>query len=253
MKYALITGGTSGIGFAMAGEFLDRGYGVILASSSRKNLAIAKRKLEVKKSKIVKSTKQIIIIEQDLSISGGAEKLYHKVKTLGTDVEIVVNNAGFGLLGGTESININDDKKMIQLNATTPVCLCKLFLRDMYENGRGKILNVASTGAFQPGPYTSTYFASKSFLYSYSRAIRQEAAARGVVVSTLCPGTTRTKFFEKAGQKTPIWAMSAEKTAKIAVDGLMRNRGVIVPGVINNILRIVPSGVKMYFVEMLKK
>lgn len=142
---------------------------------------------------------------------------------------------------------------MIQLNVTTPVCLCKLFLRDMYENGRGKILNVASTGAFQPGPYTSTYFASKSFLYSYSRAIRQEAAARGVIVSTLCPGTTRTKFFEKAGQKTPIWAMSAEKTAKIAVDGLMRNRGIIVPGVINNILRIVPSGVKMYFVEMLKK
>ena len=73
MKYALITGGTSGIGFAMAGEFLDRGYGVILASSSRKNLAIAKRKLEVKKSKIVKSTKQIIIVEQDLSISGGGE------------------------------------------------------------------------------------------------------------------------------------------------------------------------------------
>lgn len=111
MKYALITGGTSGIGFAMAGEFLDRGYGVILASSSRKNLAIAKRKLEVKKSKIVKSTKQIIIVEQDLSISGGAEKLYHKVKALGTDVEIVVNNAGFGLLGGTESINIMMIKK----------------------------------------------------------------------------------------------------------------------------------------------
>ncbi|HBJ05720.1 MAG TPA: short-chain dehydrogenase [Erysipelotrichaceae bacterium] len=253
MKYALITGGTSGIGFAMAGEFLDRGYGVILASSSRKNLAIAKRKLEVKKSKLVKNTRYIITIEQDLSETDGAERLYHKAKVLGVDIEILVNNAGFGLVGGTESIKIKDDKKMLQLLVTTPVCLCKLFLRDMYENGRGKILNVASTGAFQPGPYTSTYFASKSFLYSYSRAIRQEAAARGVIVSTLCPGTTRTKFFEKAGQKTPIWAMSAEKTAKIAVDGLMRNRGVIVPGVINNILRIVPSGVKMYFVEMLKK
>lgn len=252
MKYALITGGTSGIGFAMAGEFLDRGYGVILASSSRKNLAIAKRKLEVKKSKLVKNTRYIITIEQDLSETDGAERLYHKAKVLGVDIEILVNNAGFGLVGGTESIKIKDDKKMLQLLVTTPVCLCKLFLRDMYENGRGKILNVASTGAFQPGPYTSTYFASKSFLYSYSRAIRQEAAARGVIVSTLCPGTTRTKFFEKAGQKTPIWAMSAEKTAKIAVDGLMRNRGIIVPGVINNILRIVPSGVKMYFVEMLK-
>lgn len=253
MRYALITGGTSGIGFAMAGEFLDRGYGVILASSSRKNLAIAKRKLEVKKSKLVKNTRYIITIEQDLSETDGAERLYHKAKVLGVDIEILVNNAGFGLVGGTESIKIKDDKKMLQLLVTTPVCLCKLFLRDMYENGRGKILNVASTGAFQPGPYTSTYFASKSFLYSYSRAIRQEAAARGVIVSTLCPGTTRTKFFEKAGQKTPIWAMSAEKTAKIAVDGLMRNRGIIVPGVINNILRIVPSGVKMYFVEMLKK
>lgn len=253
MKYALITGGTSGIGFAMAGEFLERGYGVIIASSSRKNLAIAKRKLEVKKSKIVKNTRCIITIEQDLSVPDGAQKLYHKAQSIGVDIEILVNNAGFGLMGGTESIRIRDDKRMIQLNVTSVVCLCKLFLRDMYENGRGKILNVASTGAFQPGPYTSTYFAGKSFVYSYSRAIRQEAAKRGVVVSTLCPGTTRTKFFEKAGQKTPIWAMSAEKTAKIAVDGLMKNKGVIVPGVINNILRIVPSGVKMYFVEMLKK
>lgn len=252
MKYALITGGTSGIGFAMAGEFLERGYGVIIASSSRKNLAIAKRKLEVRKSKIVKNTRYIITIEQDLSVPDGAQKLYHKAKSIGVDIEILVNNAGFGLMGGTESIRIRDDKRMIQLNVTSVVCLCKLFLRDMYENGRGKILNVASTGAFQPGPYTSTYFAGKSFVYSYSRAIRQEAAKRGVVVSTLCPGTTRTKFFEKAGQKTPIWAMSAEKTAKIAVDGLMKNKGVIVPGVINNILRIVPSGVKMYFVEMLK-
>lgn len=253
MKYALITGGTSGIGFAMAGEFLERDYGVIIASSSRKNLAIAKRKLEVKKSKIVKNTRYIITIEQDLSVPDGAEKLYHKAKSIGVDIEILVNNAGFGLMGGTESIRIRDDKRMIQLNVTAVVCLCKLFLRDMYENGRGKILNVASTGAFQPGPYTSTYFAGKSFVYSYSRAIRQEAAKRGVVVSTLCPGTTRTKFFEKAGQKTPIWAMSAEKTAKIAVDGLMKNKGVIVPGVINNILRIIPSGVKMYFVEVLKK
>ncbi|MBU5477664.1 SDR family NAD(P)-dependent oxidoreductase [Eubacterium sp. MSJ-13] len=253
MKYALITGGTSGIGFAMAGEFLERGYGVIIASSSRKNLAIAKRKLEVKKSKIVNNTRYIITIEQDLSVPDGAQKLYHKAKSIGVDIEILVNNAGFGLMGGTESIRIRDDKRMIQLNVTAVVCLCKLFLRDMYENGRGKILNVASTGAFQPGPYTSTYFAGKSFVYSYSRAIRQEAAKRGVVVSTLCPGTTRTKFFEKAGQKTPIWAMSAEKTAKIAVDGLMKNKGVIVPGVINNILRIVPSGVKMYFVEILKK
>lgn len=253
MKYVLITGGTSGIGFAMAGEFLERGYGVILASSSRKNLAIAKRKLEVKKSKIVKNTRYIITIEQDLSVEGGAERLYHKAKTLGVDIEILVNNAGFGLTGGTESINIKDDKKMIQLIVTAPVCFCKLFLRDMYEKGRGKILNVASTGAFQPGPYTSTYFAGKSFIYSYSRAIRQEAAVRGVVVSTLCPGTTRTKFFEKEGLKTPIWAMSAERTAKIAVDGLMRGRGVIVPGIINNVLRLIPSGIKMYFVGILKR
>ena len=123
----------------------------------------------------------------------------------------------------------------------------------MYKKGRGKILNVASTGAFQPGPYTSTYFASKSFVYSYSRAIRREAAARGVGVSTLCPGTTRTKFFEKEGKKTPVWAMSAEKTAKVAIDGLMQNKDVIVPGVINNILRIVPSCVKMYFVGLMKR
>lgn len=260
MKYALITGGTSGIGFAMAGEFLERGYGVIIVSSSRKNLAIAKRKLEAKsvrlaknENKIKQKRSKIITIEQDLSISDGAEKLYCKAKALGIDIEVLVNNAGFGLAGGTESIDWEMDKKMIQLNVNAPVCLCKLFLCDMYKKGRGKILNVASTGAFQPGPYTSTYFASKSFVYSYSRAIRREAAARGVGVSTLCPGTTRTKFFEKEGKKTPVWAMSVEKTAKIAIDGLMQNKDVIVPGVINNILRIIPSCVKMYFVGLMKR
>lgn len=106
-----------------------------------------------------------------------------------------MNNAGFGLVGSTDEIDFKRDESMIILNVISLVELCKLFISDMYRQGNGKILNVSSTGAFQPGPYTSTYFGSKAFVLSYSRAIRYEAKEKGVQVSTLCPGATKTNFF----------------------------------------------------------
>lgn len=106
------------------------------------------------------------------------------------------------LLVVQKKIDENMDEKLLYLNMVTPTILCKLFLRDMYKKGRGKILNVASTAAFQPGPYNSTYFASKSYLYSYSRAIRYEAMEHGVNICTLCPGSTRTKFLKRRAENT---------------------------------------------------
>lgn len=142
---------------------------------------------------------------------------------------------------------------MLQLNMLTPVKLTKLFLPDMERRQRGYILNVASTGAFQPGPYNSTYYASKAFLYSYSRAICKELKEKGIVVSTLCPGTTGTGFFVRAGVKTPFFAMKPERVAAAAYAGLRKERDVIVPGALNQVLRIVPAGVKLNAVAKMKK
>lgn len=125
-------------------------------------------------------------------------------------------------------------------------------LNHMYKRGKRKILNVSSTEAFQLGSYTSTYFASKAFVLSYARAIRYEAKSKGIQVSTLCPGATRTNFFHQEGTDTPTRAMSAEKVARIAYSGLMKNREIIIPGLKNRLLQFFPIKVKMSSVARMK-
>lgn len=247
MKYALVTGATSGIGIAISRVLARKGYGIVMVSSSLKHLEEAKKSMDKRFPKV-----KVYIIEEDLGIKDSALRLYNKIKKLGITVDILVNNAGFGLAGPSEKIDVKNDEKLLYLNMTAPTILCKLFLRDMYKRRKGSILNVASTAAFQPGPYNATYFASKSYIYSYSRAIRYEAKRYGVSVCTLCPGTTRTKFFIKEGIKTPMWAMPAGKVAEYAIDGLEKDKAVIIPGNMNKIFKIIPSGVKLAAVAVMK-
>ncbi len=247
MKYALVTGATSGIGIAISRVLARKGYGIVMVSSSLKHLEEAKKSMDKRFPKV-----KVYIIEEDLGIKDSALRLYNKIKKLGITVDILVNNAGFGLAGPSEKIDVKNDEKLLYLNMTAPTILCKLFLRDMYKRRKGSILNVASTAAFQPGPYNATYFASKSYIYSYSRAIRYEAKRYGVSVCTLCPGTTRTKFFVKEGIKTPMWAMPAGKVAEYAIDGLEKDKAVIIPGNMNKIFKIIPSGVKLAAVAVMK-
>lgn len=248
MKYALITGATSGIGIALARVFARKKYNLVLVSSSEENLRRTRKSFKRRFADT-----DVFTICEDLSQKGSAQRVYNKVKEKGIEIDILVNNAGFGLVGDTTDIDIDEDEKMLYLNMITPTCLCKLFLKDMYKKGCGSILNVASVGAFQPGPYTSTYFASKSYLYSYSRAIRFEAKKHGVNVCVLCPGTTRTQFFKKEGKKTPVWAMPAGKLAEYTVEQFEKNKAVIVPGMINRVMRFVPSGIKSLSVAIMKK
>ena len=248
MKYALVTGATGGIGIAISRVLARKGYGIVMVSSSWHHLVQAEKNM---KKRFPKTS--IYTIEEDLSQKNSAKHLYSKIKEMGLVIDILVNNAGKGLIGTTEKIDIKKDEELLYLNMVTPTLLCKMFLKDMYTRKRGSILNVASTAAFQPGPYNSTYFASKAYLYSYSRAIRHEAAIHGIKVCTLCPGTTETKFFEKEGIKTPAWAMSAVKVAEYAVDGLEKNKAVIIPGRTNRIFRIIPAEIKLMAVALLKK
>ena len=247
MEFALITGATSGIGFELAKVFAQNGYGLILVSSNQSHLDNAKSCLEAG------CTIPIHTFEQDLTQTGAAVQLYQRVIKENLSITALVNNAGFGLAGATNEIGISQDEQMITINVINLVTLCKLFLPDMYQRGNGQILNVSSTGAFQPGPYTSTYFASKAFVLSYTRAIRYEAKSKGILISVLCPGATKTNFFNREGTTPPRNAMSAEKVAQIAFRGLQNNKEVIIPGLKNRLLQLFPLKVKMISVARMKR
>lgn len=247
MEYALITGGTSGIGFEFARKFASENYGIILSSSNKSRLESSKNKIESE------FNVPVYIFEHDLGQIGSASALYNNVKSKNIKVSVLINNAGFGLVGSTEEIPFDKDEKLMILNMISVVELCKLFIMDMYKQGKGKILNVSSTGAFQPGPYTSTYFASKSFVLSYSRAIRFEAKKKGVQVCTLCPGATKTNFFINEGTKTQKRAMTSKEVAEFGYKNLMSNKEMFIPGIMNRLVQIFPDKVKISFVANMKK
>lgn len=239
MKYVLITGGTSGIGYELARLFVINNYGIVIVSGNIEKLKTAESKLKKEFSA------NILTIEQDLSKLGAAKNIYDQINIMKIEISILVNNAGVGLVGPVEEVNMQQDENMLILNIINLVELSKLFLPGMYQKKEGGILNVASTGAFQPGPYTSTYYASKAFVLSFSKAIRYEAREKGVKVCVLCPGATKTEFFQRSGKKVPNSAMSAEKVASIAYKNFMNNKEIIVPGLVNKIFRWLPAKVKM--------
>lgn len=243
----LITGATSGIGLAFTRKCAEEGYDLILVSSNEVRLRQEKKAILAWKPQL-----QVNIYAEDLSKSGAAQRLYQRITRDGYEVDWLINNAGFGMVGPAHALDHAREEAMLQLLIITPTELCKHCLADMYVKGSGRILNVASTGAFQPGPYTASYYAAKSYLYEYSRAIGLEAKRMGVQVSVLCPGTTRTAFFHKTGKRTPIWAMSPDKVVQIAWDGMERGRSVIVPGMLNQMLRYLPSSWKARCIALLK-
>lgn len=247
-KTALITGATSGIGLEFTRKCAQEGYRLILVSSHGDRLQQEKEALLAWKPQIL-----VTVYEQDLSQVGAASQLYRRIVRDGYAVDLLINNAGFGLVGPAQTLDGKREEEMLQLLIHTPTELCKCCLADMYARGEGMILNVASTGAFQPGPYTASYFAAKSYLFEYSRAIRLEAKEQGVQVHVLCPGTTRTSFFRKTGKPTPIWAMPPRRVVEAAWHGMKRQQGVIVPGRMNQLLRLLPSGLKARCVAFLKR
>ena len=154
----------------------------------------------------------------------------------GHRVDILVCNAGLGLSGafGEQSPAALD--ALIQVNIAALTALNRAFLPEMRERGGGRVLNVASTGAWQPGPYMAAYYASKAYVLSLTRALREEYKGTGVTLSALCPGSISTEFSRRSGRSDPVRAMTPEKVAKTAVDGLLKGKGVITPGLENKAL-----------------
>lgn len=239
-KTVLITGGGGGIGKEFCKLFYANGDNIIVAS-------LLESELEQLKEELPSTDKQFVeTLRIDLSLDDSANTLYQTVKDRHFDIDILINNAGFGAYGKHIDLEYDRLKAMVNLNCQTPTLLCHLFGNDMKSKRSGKILNVGSTISFQPLPYLINYSASKAFIVTFSQGFSEEMAPYGVTVSCLCPGTTATAFLDTAGiheNKTKGTvgntahqiAMAPEQVARIGYEGLEKNKRLIIPGVLNTV------------------
>lgn len=217
---ALITGASSGIGLAMA-KYLDSlGYELILVSKS-------KDKLE-KASKNFNKCELIVLDLKDLQ---KVKELY--VLTKSKDIDILINNAGFGLHGYFDEIDMKKEMEMVFVNVEAVHLLTKLFVTEFVKRDSGYILNVASAAGFGPGPLMATYYATKNYVLSLTEAISYELKEKGsnVHVSALCPGPVDTNFNNVAGVSFSIKPLTSDYVAKYAIDNMLNNKVVIIPGI----------------------
>lgn len=217
---ALITGASSGIGRDMAIYLSKLGYDVILVARDKTGLEETKTKIKTKS----------MLINMDLQLKDSCYKLYDMVKE--ENIDILINNAGFGLFGEFTNTDLNKELDMINLNINAVHILTKLFLKDMVKRDSGYILNVASSAAFQPGPLMATYYSTKAYVLRLTASIYGElrAGKSNVVVSALCPGPVKTNFNKVAGVNFSLKALSSVFVAKYAVDNMFKKKLIIIPG-----------------------
>ena len=233
---ALVTGASAGIGLELAKVFAREGHDLILVARREDRL----RDLAAGLSK--EHGVEARVLALDLVSEGAVDRLAGYVEDEGLSVDWLVNNAGFGGFGRFLEQDLDRQLKMIGLNVTALVELTGRFLPSMVERGRGGVMNVASTAAFQPGPLSGVYFATKSFVLSFSEALTAETKGTGVHVSALCPGPARTEFFEVAGfpgGEKP-GTLSADRVARTGYRGLMRGKVIVIPGLLNGIGAFLP-------------
>ncbi len=226
----LITGASSGIGLELARIFARERSGLVL-------VARGQQKLEELAAELRNSGVQVQVIAKDLAGPEAAEEIQREAGP----IDILVNNAGFGSFGEFANTPLTEDLNLMRVNMEALVGLTKLFLPGMIQARSGRILNVASTAAFQPGPLMALYYASKAFVLSFSEAIANELHGTGVTVTVLCPGPTVTDFQRRAnmaesGLFKRMGAMDARSVAEAGYRGLMAGRTIVIPGMKNRML-----------------
>lgn len=237
-KTAVITGASSGIGMELAPMFAANGYDLILTARRVERLQKLADDLH-RKYGITAN-----VIQMDLGQPGAGEALWNAISAIEPDINTLVNNAGVSDSGDFAGESPEAIERMIHLNIATLTSLTRHALPGMIERKRGKILNVSSVVGFQPGgPGMAVYYASKSYVLSFSRGIRRELRGTGVSVTALCPGPTRTEFEETAKAKNTRlfhWTMpmEARDVARAGYQGMQRGCGVVVPGLLNKFLAI---------------
>jgi len=237
--YALITGGTSGIGYELAKIFAGNGHNLILVARDEADLTITRNEL-------LELGVDVQMISKDLFDKQAPFELYDEICSKGFDVDILVNNAGQGQYGEFSETNIYRELSIIQLNISSLVVLTKLFLQDMIKKGNGKIMNLSSVTSKAPGPLNSVYHATKAFVQSFTQAIAEEVKDKGITVTALLPGATDTDFFNKADMQQSKLVKEgklddAKKVAKDGYDALMKGEQMKVSGGLKNKVKVALS------------
>lgn len=231
---ALVTGSSSGIGFELAQVLAEAGASLVLVARARDRLeGLAEM---VQKHYSVSAR----VIARDLAVSAVPDEIFKELQDAGVTVDILVNNAGFGAHGLFAEIDMAEQLRMVQVNVAALTHLTRLFLPGMLQRRKGKILNVASTAAFQPGPMMAVYYATKAYVLSFSEAIANETVGSGVSVTALCPGPTTTEFQQRAGVgHTKLMQgriMSAGAVALAGYRGMLAGKSLVIPGFRNRLL-----------------
>lgn len=235
MTYALVTGASKGIGKSIAEELARRGNNVLLVSRSENLL----KQLADSLHQTYKVQTDYLVL--DLASPDAAGAIYTWYKSKGYQLNILVNNAGYGVWGKFDALSSEKQNEMLQINMLTLVNLTHTFIPELKKLKQSYILNIASSAAYQAVPTLSLYAASKAFVLSFSRGIRIELKDAGVYVSCVCPGPTTTGFIARAGmnasieKKAEAFSMTADAVARIAVQGMYKGRAEIIPGFINKI------------------
>lgn len=232
---ALVTGASGGIGLEIARELGARGHDLVLVARSEAKLR------ELGSELATRHGLRVEVIAADLATAGGADAVAAELERRGLQVDVLVNNAGFGLFGRHVETALADEQQMIDVNITALTRLTKRLLPAMVARGHGRVLNLASTAAFQPGPYMAVYYATKAYVLSYSEALAEELGGSGVTVTALCPGPTRSGFQDKAamhdsalvkGKRLP----TAAEVARYGVQAMLNGRRVAVHGLMNRLM-----------------
>ena len=232
---ALITGASNGIGLELAKIHASKGGDLVLVARNETKLNELKTELE-KQFKV-----SVYTIGKDLSDTNAAQEIYDETNKQNIQVDYLINNAGFGDFGMFVETDWNKELQMINLNITTLTLFTKLYLQDMIKRKSGKIMNVASTAAFQPGPTMAVYCATKAYVLSFSEAVSNEVSDKGITITSFCPGATETGFqaagvMEESklfkGKKLP----TAKEVAEYGYGSMMKGKTVAIHGVMNYIL-----------------
>jgi uncharacterized protein len=233
-RTVLITGASNGLGVEFAKIHAAKGDNLVLVARGKDKMNLLKAEIE-KRHNV-----SVLVIGRDLSEPAAAKTIFNELKTQKIKVDYLINNAGFGDFGNFEKSNWEKQLQMINLNITALAYFTHLFLPDMIKNKYGKIMNVASTAAFQPGPSMSVYFATKAFVLSFSEAIANELKGTDVTVTALCPGATATGFKTAASLDNSNLFKGTIATSKSVADfgykAMMKGKTVVIHGLMNKIM-----------------
>jgi short-subunit dehydrogenase len=233
-KTALITGASGGIGYELALLFAHDGFDCILVARSHDKLAELASRLQ--REHHVKT----LVLSKDLARAQAVDEIYEEVSAASMAVDALVNNAGYPVFGLFGETDLQVELDMLQVNVIALTALTKLFLKDMIKRGSGRILNLASTAAFEPGPLMAVYYASKAYVLSFSEAIGNELRGTGVTVTVLCPGPTRTGFQKRGAMEDSRLVQGrigdATSVARAGYRGMMAGKTVVIPGFGNKLI-----------------